>query len=38
VASRANGVYAIYDVPSGTYTLVAAKDNYTYVTKSVMIP
>ena len=38
VGSRSDGVYAIYDVPSGTYWLVATKDGYTLLTTAVVVP
>jgi hypothetical protein len=33
-----NGQYTFYDVPSGTYSIVAARDNYTLETRTIAVP
>jgi hypothetical protein len=36
--SRPDGVYSFYDVPSGLYTLVVARDGYVLQTTTVTVP
>jgi hypothetical protein len=38
VGSRSDGVYAIYDVPSGIYTIEVDKDSYRLQQKLVIVP
>jgi hypothetical protein len=38
VGSRLDGVYAIYDVPSGSYTLEVDRDSYELEKKTVFVP
>ena len=38
VGSRSDGVYALYDIPSGIYTLEADKDNYQCLKGTVYVP
>ncbi|MBI9104881.1 MAG: carboxypeptidase regulatory-like domain-containing protein [Spirochaetales bacterium] len=38
VGSRSDGVFAIYDIPSGSYTLEADKDNFICIIRTVFVP